>query len=51
MTQLPFQDESFDFVYCIAVIHHLKTRQERILALNEIFRVCKTWGTLTGGLN
>ncbi len=46
MNQLPFKDESFDFVYCIAVLHHLKTSQERIQALNEIFRVCKRGGKI-----
>jgi tRNA (uracil-5-)-methyltransferase TRM9 len=46
MTSLPYSDESFDFVYCIAVLHHLKTKEERIQALNEIFRVCKKGGKI-----
>lgn len=39
---LPFDDESFDFVCCIAMLHHLETHEARLKALYEIKRVMKT---------
>ena len=38
---LPFKDKSFDIVICIATLHHIKERKERIKALKELKRVCK----------
>jgi ubiquinone/menaquinone biosynthesis C-methylase UbiE len=40
---LPFEDESFDYVICVAVLHHLK-KSECEKALSEIKRVLKTGG-------
>jgi tRNA (uracil-5-)-methyltransferase TRM9 len=38
---LPFKDKSFDIVLCIATLHHVKERKERIKVLKELKRVCK----------
>lgn len=38
---LPFKENSFDFVFSIATIHHIKKRIERIKAIEEILRVSK----------
>ncbi|MEM5881860.1 MAG: class I SAM-dependent methyltransferase [Candidatus Aenigmatarchaeota archaeon] len=38
---LPFKNDSFDFVFSIATIHHIKKRAERIKALNEMIRISK----------
>jgi len=42
--KLPFQENSCDAVINIAVFHHLSTRERRIIALNEMARVCKKGG-------
>lgn len=34
--QLPFREASADFVICIAVIHHLSTRQRRVEAIRQL---------------
>lgn len=39
--EIPFPDNSFDSVICIAVIHHLKTYDERMKAIKELLRVTK----------
>jgi ubiquinone/menaquinone biosynthesis C-methylase UbiE len=44
MTNLPYDNNSFDFVFCIAALHHLNTIELRIHAINEMFRVCKQGG-------
>jgi len=41
---LPFKDESFDAVVCIAVLHHLSTKERRLEALSEILRVLTPGG-------
>jgi ubiquinone/menaquinone biosynthesis C-methylase UbiE len=46
MTNLPYEDNSFDFVYCIAVLHHLETRELRSKAVQEMIRVCKPGGKI-----
>lgn len=41
MRKLPFKEDSFDHVICVASLHHLLEREERIQALREIKRVLK----------
>jgi ubiquinone/menaquinone biosynthesis C-methylase UbiE len=42
-TKLPFPDASFDYVICLAVLHHLKPKEHE-KALKEIKRVLKPGG-------
>jgi tRNA (uracil-5-)-methyltransferase TRM9 len=42
--QLPYADRSFDFAIAVATYHHLKDRQERHQALQELKRVLKPGG-------
>lgn len=44
MTELPFEDNTFDIIYCIATFHHLPTKQMRQKALLEMKRVLKPHG-------
>jgi len=44
MRELPYADNTFDFVISIAVIHHLQHEGERIRAMNEMLRVVKPGG-------
>jgi len=45
MLELPFQSGKFDIVICIAVLHHLATRERRILAIKELARVLRPGGS------
>lgn len=38
-TAVPLRDDSVDACVCVAVLHHLPTRRERVRALQEIRRV------------
>jgi len=42
---LPFESNTFDYAICIAVIHHLSTKERRLKAIEEINRVLKKNGT------
>lgn len=44
MTKLPFEDNSFDSIICIATYHHLASDEERKESLYEIYRVLKKDG-------
>lgn len=46
---MPFLNESFDFILCIAMFHHLLTLEDRNSTFNEILRVMKndSYGILT----
>jgi tRNA (uracil-5-)-methyltransferase TRM9 len=46
MSSLPYENESFDFVMSIAVLHHLDSQEKRVKALDEMFRVCKKGGKI-----
>jgi ubiquinone/menaquinone biosynthesis C-methylase UbiE len=46
MISLPYRDNSFDFVYCIAALHHLETSELRLKAIQEMIRVCKPGGKI-----
>lgn len=41
---LPFKDETFDYAMCIAVIHHLSTKERRVKSVNELCRILKRGG-------
>ena len=41
--KLPFKSNSFDYVLNIAVLHHLK-KKEQVLAVKEMFRILKPEG-------
>nr|NHJ86356.1 class I SAM-dependent methyltransferase [Asgard group archaeon] len=43
---LPFNENSFDKIIMIAVIHHLDSEEKRKLALTEIFRILRKNGQL-----
>jgi ubiquinone/menaquinone biosynthesis C-methylase UbiE len=45
MTKIPFEDESFSFVYSISSIYHLTKKDSRI-AIKEMLRVLKKGGYL-----
>ena len=45
VTQLPYDDESFDCCVCSLVLHHLTTENKR-KAMEELFRVIKPSGRL-----
>lgn len=44
MTSLPFADNEFDIIYCIAVFHHLPDEESRVKALGEMKRVLRSGG-------
>lgn len=48
VTNLPFKDESFDYVYLLDVLHHIdeeeQSREEHDKAFKEIYRVLKPEG-------
>jgi ubiquinone/menaquinone biosynthesis C-methylase UbiE len=41
ITDLPFEDKTFDYTICIAVIHHLSNSETIQQAINELLRVTK----------
>jgi ubiquinone/menaquinone biosynthesis C-methylase UbiE len=41
---LPFDNEVFDYILCIAMFHHLLTLEERDKTFREILRVMKPGG-------
>ncbi len=43
---IPYETEMFDNVLCIAVVHHLSSKEERIKAIKELFRICKDGGKI-----
>lgn len=44
VAKIPFKKETFDRVFCFAVLHHIPSDQLRLRALQEIFRVLKKNG-------
>ena len=46
MIDLPFEDNSFDYILCVAVYHHLDNEKYREKALSEMYRVLKKEGKL-----
>jgi len=43
---IPLESDSYDNVLCIAVLHHLKSREDRINGIKELFRICKNNGKI-----
>ena len=43
---LPFKDNTFDAVICVAVLHHLSSHERRTQAVKEMLRVVKPGGKL-----
>lgn len=41
ITHLPLRQNTFNLVMCIATLHHIPTRIDRILALNEMYKILK----------
>lgn len=46
MNQLPFEDNAFDQIYCIATLHHLPSTDLRNKAVQEAHRILKPGGHL-----
>ncbi len=46
MIELPYDNNSFDFVFSIAALHHLNSKELRSKAIQEMFRVCKPNGII-----
>lgn len=46
---LPFRDGCADFVICIAVIHHMSTRERRIEAIRQLLRCIRRGKTQPSG--
>jgi ubiquinone/menaquinone biosynthesis C-methylase UbiE len=44
MVNLPFSDNTFDYIICVAVYHHLDNDKDRQTSLNEMHRVLKKGG-------
>lgn len=43
---VPFEDNYFDFIICIAVLHHIVNPEERIQAICELIRITKPGGQI-----
>ena len=43
---IPFENDTFDNVICIAVIHHLEKKTDRIKAIEELIRITKKGGKI-----
>ncbi len=46
LTNLNFNDKSFDVIVCIAVHHHLLTKEEQLESLKEMRRILKKSGKI-----
>lgn len=46
LTDLPFPDNYFDGLICIAVLHHLSTEERRKTAIKELTRILKPGGRM-----
>lgn len=43
---IPIRDSCFDACICIAVLHHLSTKERRCCAINELLRITKPGGKI-----
>jgi ubiquinone/menaquinone biosynthesis C-methylase UbiE len=46
ITKLSYKDNTFGFVICIAVLHHLSTEERRLKALSELVRITNKGGKM-----
>lgn len=46
VTKIPFPDDYFDGLVCIAVLHHLVTEERRKQAIKELIRIVKPGGKI-----
>ena len=44
MTQLLFENDSFDNIICVAAYHHLSSKEDRLKSITEMYRVLKKGG-------
>ena len=44
--KMPFEDESFDYILCQNILHHLTSLNEYSIASDEMFRVLKPGGII-----
>jgi len=44
MCELPFPDDSYNIIYCVAAFHHLANAEERLKSLSEMRRILKSGG-------
>lgn len=45
MTEIPFEDNFFDFAICISALHCIEGEENRLKAVKELYRVLKKGGT------
>lgn len=43
---LPYEDNTFDYIICIAVLHHLETEEDRLKGISEMMRILKPDGKI-----
>ena len=43
---LPLQSDSFDATICVAVLHHLASKDRRVAAIRELVRITRPGGTI-----
>ena len=43
---IPFQDNTYDYTICVAVIHHLSTIEKRMKSVEELVRITKPGGEI-----
>ncbi len=46
LLELPLEDQSCDVVFCVAALHHIPSREFRLRACKELFRVLRPGGKL-----
>ncbi len=46
MSALPFADDSFDLIFCIAAFNHIYGRETQLQCLREMYRVLKSEGKI-----
>lgn len=44
--EIPYKSNCFDYIICIAVIHHIDNEEDRLKAIHEMIRVLKPGGKI-----